>query len=383
MAADEVTGLLADLVGIESLSGDEGAVQRFIAEWFAAQDIPAAVRPAEGGLGNLIVEVDSGAPGRALFLGGHCDTVGIGAGWTRPPLRATIEEGRLYGRGAMDMKGGLAAAMIATRDLARDTSNWTGRLIFAALADEEAFSRGARGFLKDAPQIDAALMCEPHFDAIGTGAMGKINIDVEVRGRSAHASRPDEGINAVCEAARLAVVIGDLERPVHPEHGAASHCILNISSGDGAYEIRVPDRCAFRINWHLMPGETIEGALAIVEGLARRACRKAEVAVTLAEPAYGCFELAPDHALPELLAACAERATGRRPGFEFCHGVSDANLFMGGAGIPTVLFGPSGGGMHGADEWVCLDQLRQAVEIYRDCAQRFLAGRTEGDTDAG
>lgn len=373
IAGDEdLVALLRDLVACPSFSGEEAAVQRLIVDWFAAEGIAATLEPADGGLTNVVLEIEGAHPGPTLWIGGHCDTVGIAKGWTREPHRPTIEGGRLYGLGACDMKGGLAAAMVAVRDLARRRDEWSGRLIFAALADEEAWSRGANAHVRNLRGVDAAIMCEPHFHDAVIGAMGKINLRVEARGRSAHGSRPNEGVNAVTEAARLLVAIDGIERRAHPKFGPANHCVLGVTSGDGRYEISVPDRCRFVVNWQFMPGETIAEAVETIETLARDLNSPAEFVVEVGDPRYESYLLVEDHPFVRRFAEVCARCLGRVPELKFGRGVSDGNIFAGRSGIPTILFGPRGAGLHSADEWVDLESLADARRLYVDLAIDFL-----------
>ncbi len=376
-----LVGLLMDLVSVESFSGEETAVQDRIAGWFVDHGIDVTFEEADGGLRNVVVEIEGNGPrggqGPVLWIGGHCDTVGIASEWTREPHAPKIEDNRLYGLGSMDMKGGLAAAMDVVRELAGRRSEWSGTLIFSALADEEAWSRGANAFVRRERGIDAAIMCEPHFHDVVVGAMGKINIKVEVTGRSAHGSRPEQGVNAVTEAAKLLVAVDTLDRFAHPDFGRATHCVLNVTSGDGRYEIRVPDYTAFVINWHFMPGETVEQSLALLRGLADGLNSKAEFSITVGEPRYESFMLDKDDAFVALFSESYRAVIGSDPDLRFGRGVSDANIFAGRAGIPTLLFGPDGGNMHAGDEWVDLDQLHLARSVYLDFALRFLKSVNE------
>ncbi|KAB0268056.1 M20 family metallopeptidase [Microvirga brassicacearum] len=370
-------GLLEELVSIESYSGDEATVQDRIAHWFASHGITAEIEEVDGGLKNVVVEIRGNGDGQTLWIGGHCDTVGIASGWTREPHAPRIEDNRLYGLGTMDMKAGLAAAMETVRDLHGRRAEWSGRLIFSALADEEAYSRGANAFIRKDRGIDAAIMCEPHFEDVVIGSMGKINLRVEVKGRSAHGSRPEQGVNAVIEAARLLVAIDGLERFSHPDFGRASHCVLDVAAGDGRYEIRVPDTCTFTINWHFMPGETVDGAVTLIEGLVARLNSQACFSVTVREPRYESFLLERDHPFVSGFADAYRSVLGKEPDLAFGRGVSDANIFSGRAGIPTILFGPGGANMHAGDEWVDLDQLHLARDLYIDFAIRFLKSSHE------
>lgn len=360
----ELVELVAALVGIPSLSGEEAEAQRFIASWLEERGVPVDIETTPDGLVNVTAEIGGRSAGPVLFLGGHCDTVGPAPGWSTDPFAPTIRGGRLYGLGAIDMKSGLAAAMAAVADLAACREAWDGTIVFASLADEEARSRGARAFLERSRAIDLAVMVEPHFDDPVAGAIGKLNIRVDVRGRSAHGSRPQEGVSAVTEAARLVVALGEHGHALHPRHGQASHCVLGIHSGDGRYEIRVPDRCEFLVNWHLMPGESAEGARAAVQELAGGLASPAHFEIEIVPPFYESFSLGDGEPLLAAFASSYAQTFGGEPAYAFGSGVSDANLFNA-AGIPTLLFGPRGANLHAADEWVDLDSVHQVRETLR------------------
>lgn len=363
--------LLTTLVSIRSHSGEEGEIQSFIASWFAERGLPAAIEAAADGLSNVVVEVNAGRAGPALWIGGHSDTVTPAPGWSTDPYRPVVKGNRLYGLGAMDMKGGLAAAMCAVVDLAERRDRWSGTVLFAALADEEAYSRGAKAFLGSGRKIDAAMMCEPHFEDPVTGAVGKVNLFVNVTGRSAHASHPEDGVNAVVEASKLVAALDVLPRYEHPRFGHGSHCVLGISSGERKYELRVPDTCEFLVNWQLMTGETSKDALIAIDRAIAATKSPASFAVSIREPRYESFLLDETHPLLAAFAASYRDVLGCEPPFTFGSGVSDANLFAADAGIPTILFGPGGRNLHAADEWVDLDQVLAARAVYRDFGLAF------------
>lgn len=373
--SEELAGLLSALVAIPSLSGEEGDVQRAIAAWFEDNGISAVIEPADGGLHNVVVEFEGAGDGPTLWIGGHCDTVSPAPDYSFAPHEPFIRDGKLFGIGSMDMKSGLVTAMHVTRELYRQRESWGGKVIFAALADEEAYSRGANGFVRKGRSIDGAIMCEPHFPRPAIGAIGKINLKVVVTGKSAHGSHPEMGINAVVEAGKLLAAIDGIERKAHPQYGKGTHCVLNITSGDGRYEIRVPDHCAFMINWHFMPGETAEEAAALIEQLAASLNSPAKFSVTIESPRYDSFELSPENPFIRQFAESYATINGAAPDYDFCFGVSDANIFNG-AGIPTFLYGPSGANMHAADEYADLDQMLTARAVYLDLAHNFLYSET-------
>lgn len=358
----EATELLAALVACPSPSGSEEAVQRLMADWLRRNGVSAEIRYTPEGLANLVAQVPGNGPGPHLLLLGHADTVEPVAGWTREPFGAEVEGDRLYGVGAMDMKAGLVAAMLTMRELAH-RSDWAGTVTFASVADEENASRGALAFLRDSPRFDAALVCEPHFDAPTLGAVGKVNLRITCRGVSAHGSRPEEGVNAIDELARLLARLGELPPSEHPLVGRGSRCVLRIEGGLGPYQIRVPDEASCLVNWHLVPGETAQEVVGSVEALAAELRSPAAFEVEPLPPHYPSYLTERDAPFVQQFEAVYETVIGRAPRFAYGRGVSDAN-YTAELGIPTIMFGPSGANLHAADEWTDTTQIARAAELY-------------------
>lgn len=362
---DETVVLLRSLVQCPSPSGQEEAVQRLIADWLRLNGVATTLQTTADGLSNVFATARGDRHGEAapsLLLLGHADTVLPGDGWTRDPYSGVLEGHRLYGRGAVDMKAGLAAAMLAMRELAR-RSDWCGTVSFASVADEEASSRGAVDLIARGLQFDAAVVCEPHFDDPVVGGVGKINVRITCRGRSTHGSRPEEGVNAIDAMARLLHALQAWPMREHPLIGRGSRCVLRIESGDGPYEIRVPDRCSCLVNWHLVPGESADDVISELRALAESVSPAVDAIFDVLPPAYPSYLTAPDHSFLRHFTETYRREFGHDPAFAYGRGVSDANL-LADSGIPTVMFGPSGANLHAADEWVDVRQIGEAARFY-------------------
>lgn len=375
---EELRQLVRDLVSIRSYSGQEQDVQAFIENWFTKQGIVSRQEQAEDGLVNVLAEVDGAPGGPTLWIGGHCDTVGVSDGWGADPHQPSEIDGRLYGRGTMDMKAGLATAMILLRNLHQNREKWAGRVLFASLSDEEARSRGMEAHAAHLGRVDGAIMCEPHFDDVVIGAMGKVNLIVDVEGKAAHASLPHEGINAICEAGRLLALIADLERAVSPDFGPSSHCVIGIEAGDGSYSISVPDHCHFMINWQFPASETVEDGIDLIMLLADSLNSPAQFRVTARPPAYDSYLIDRDHPFLQAFARSYETILGRAPELRIGKGVSDGNILAGRLDVPTLLFGPKGGNMHGADEYLTLSSLEASYAVIARFAADFLQDQKQG-----
>ncbi|MGI9252214.1 MAG: M20 family metallopeptidase [Thermomicrobiales bacterium] len=198
---EEAAALTASLVAVRSYPGEEGDVQRVVARWLEGQGIPATFQQTEGDRPNVIARIDNG-PGPVMLLNGHTDTVLAVEGWHTDPWTPTRDGDRLYGLGACDMKSGVAAAMLATRELDRHRDAWSGTLVFTSVVDEEAYSIGARALIASGAVSDATycIVTEACWDWPCLGSIGKVLVRVDVTGKASHAVWPHLGVNAAEEA---------------------------------------------------------------------------------------------------------------------------------------------------------------------------------------
>jgi acetylornithine deacetylase len=363
---DSVLRLLRDLVAIDSVNptlvagaAGEAAVARRLVQEFEAMGVPAEVQDVVPGRPNVVATLEGRAPGRSLMLCGHIDTVGV-AGMTAP-FTPMEREGRLYGRGAQDMKSGVAAMVDAVRAVAEGGGLAAGRVVVACVVDEEHSSIGADA-LVTRWRADAGVVTEPTDLDIAVAHKGFEWSEVETIGRAAHGSRPAEGIDAIRHMGRVLVELDALDRALqagrrHPRLGTAS---LHASTIGGGQELSsYPDHCTLQVERRTLPGEP-DGALAReVEALMARLSAadptfQARSRTLFARPPY---EIDAAHPLPGLLTIAARGAGcgASTIGMSFW---TDAAV-LGGAGIPSVLFGPTGAGLHGVDEWVDVASVRQ------------------------
>ena len=202
---DDVILLLAELVKIPSVCGEEHQLASFIADWLRRNDLPAELVFVKPHRPNVIVKLKGSEPGPRIMLNGHMDTVEAGRGWIHNPFGAEIEEGRMYGRGTIDMKSGLACILQAAAACKREGFPKRGELTIAAVVDEEAIDLGTysliqNGFVKE---LDFAMISEATDLQLVTAHRGRVVFDIEVRGRAVHSHWPERGINAIDKAALL------------------------------------------------------------------------------------------------------------------------------------------------------------------------------------
>jgi acetylornithine deacetylase/succinyl-diaminopimelate desuccinylase-like protein len=348
-APEEAAALTAELIAFRSYPGEEGPVQRHVAGWLETNRLVPKLQATEGDRPNVIVRVDNGA-GPTLLLNGHVDTVLVVEGWSSDPWAARHEGDRLYGLGAADMKSGVAAAMLATRALARNRERWRGSVLFTSVVDEEAFSIGARALIASGVQADYCVVTESAWERPALGSVGKTLVRIDVTGKAAHASWPWEGINAATEAARLVARLDDIPLGDHPRM-RGSRCVLSVTSGNDQYVITVPEKARVILNRMIVAGEGSESVLAEVQGLIDELESPARFDLTIDPPYYPPWETDGAHPLALALSRAYKAETGRQPEWGYS-GFGDMNLFSEDARIPTVMIGPRGDRFHQADEWV-------------------------------
>ncbi|HEX3108169.1 MAG TPA: M20/M25/M40 family metallo-hydrolase [Thermoanaerobaculia bacterium] len=379
-----VVALLKELIAIDSVNPSlvpGGAGEAEIAQRIAAElrSFGAAVEVQEVAPKrvNVVGVIEAKAPGRSLMLCGHSDTVGV-EGMTAP-FDPVERDGKLYGRGAQDMKGGVAAILAAARTIAEKNLLRAGKLVVAMVADEEHASLGAEHLVRSGIKCDAAVICEPTDLAVGIGHKGFEWVEVETHGVAAHGSRPDEGVDAIVMMGRVLAGIEDLDRrlaaaPPHPLLGRAS---VHASLIHGGRELSTyPDRCTLSIERRTVEGEREGILLEEIQssvlgpqssdqnprgGLLRTEDRGPrtgyDARLTFSRRPY----ITPPNC--ELL----QLIPGPRTALSFW---TDAAIF-GNAGTPTVVYGPGGAGLHGIEEYVRIDEVLTCRDVLVDLAARF------------
>ena len=219
---EEVVRLTRDLVRIPSVyrpeepDGNEARAARFVADYLEQAGFEVQTEEVAPGRPNVWAVWEGDRPGRALLFEAHTDVVTEGRteDWRYPPFGAERVNGRVYGRGACDTKGNLAAAVVAVRAIKDSGVPFPGRLILCHPVDEEVMMRGIKAIIAGghAGGVDAAVICEPEENQLCLKQKGALRVEVTVRGRMAHGAMPASGVNPVTRAARFVVAVEDLER---------------------------------------------------------------------------------------------------------------------------------------------------------------------------
>jgi len=354
----------------------EGAVAAFLCQYCRSAGLEAEVREVDPGRASVLARLRGRGARPALLLNGHLDTVGVD-GMTIDPFEPVIREGRLYGRGAFDMKGGVAAMVEATLAAAADGPP-PGDVLLAMVADEEYASRGTEAVLREVT-AGAAVVTEPTGLDICIAHQGFAWFTIETAGRAAHGSRFDEGVDAIARMGRVLVALERLEREVYPRHrhpllGRPSVHASLIAGGQGLSTY--PDRCRLQVERRTLPAEGPEEVAAEVEGLLaelRRADPSFEATWFLSLFRPG-LEIPAQAPLVRTLRRVAAAVLGREPALVGASpGVGSAVLAA--AASRTGICGPAGSGAHAAEEWVDLASLAATAEVL---ARLIATGAEEG-----
>jgi acetylornithine deacetylase len=375
---DPAVTLLRDLVAIDSVNPSlsrnargEAAIARRIADALAAIGLRVEMTDAAPGRPNVVGVLDGRAPGRSLMFCGHTDTVGVSG--MRQPFTPEIRDGRLYGRGAQDMKGGVAAMIGAVRRIVDSGGLAQGRVIVAAVIDEEHASMGAEA-LVTTWRADAAVVTEPTGLDVAVAHKGFQWIALETHGRAAHGSRPRDGRDAILRMGRVLARLESLDRrlqqgPSHPLLGTASR---HASLIEGGHELSsYPARAALQYERRTLPGEPSDVALVEADALLAELKHEDPEFEAEARLAFGrrAYEIEAGSQLPALLTDAA-RAAGCRTSIAGMTFWTDAAI-LGDAGIPSVLFGPGGAGLHSIEEYVILEDVLRCRDALANLARAW------------
>jgi succinyl-diaminopimelate desuccinylase len=394
---EETIDLLQEMVRIPSPYFEEHDLAEFVYEWLDDRDLDPEyhhvsepdITEYEGD--NVIARLEGSDPeAPTLLLNAHMDTVKLVEDWEEDPCSGRIEDGKLYGQGACDMKGGLAAVMKAFEALAEVEAEGElrGDVLLTAVVDEEGpYSLGTDRLIRDGitDDCDAAIVTEPgpilaqgdlDNPALLLGARGRYLTDVTVKGQAAHGSQPHKGVNAVVEAGRLADALTDIELGSHEKLGDGSICPLLLEGGSET--LSVPERARLVVDRHVVLGETEADVHADVESVVADLDLDSEVEVGEREGPepdmkYGPYVTDEDHPLVGALQGATRDVTGTDPALGYFASVGDFNYLGDRADLPTVIVGPDGENIHGAGEFVYTDQVVEVTEIVTEAAAEFLS----------
>jgi acetylornithine deacetylase/succinyl-diaminopimelate desuccinylase family protein len=360
--------------------GDERETSRLVAAHL--KDVGARdVEVVQTGDRRASVVARFGAPGgRVLAWNGHTDVVSAGdeAQWTTPPFSPEVREGRLWGRGAVDMKGPVACLLHALTMIERAGLQLEGEVAVSVAADEETGGSLGSGYLAQQgvfDGIDAGICGEPSSLNAVVAARGRLWLELTLIGKGAHASQPELGTNAVLAAAEVLQGLSAIELgSTHPLLGSATLTPTMIEGGSSPNS--VPDRCTITIDRRLLPSDDAVLVTAEIRAVLEQAKMRHGIEYELLQRAlFEPTEIDPESEIVVTVQDVTEIALGRRAETTGMAGSTDARFLIG-AGVPTVIFGPGDASeAHVIDESIALDELRRGALAYAAVICRFLGVR--------
>jgi acetylornithine deacetylase/succinyl-diaminopimelate desuccinylase family protein len=334
------------------------------------------------GRGNMIAEKSWGKGGRRLIFNGHLDVVPAGnpSQWKYSPFKGKLEKGRIYGRGASDMKGGIASFLHAISMIDRSNIRLQqGTVILHLVSDEESHGHQGMGFLtrKRVIRGDAAIVGEPTDLDLMIAQKGALWFRISTIGKSAHGSRPHSGVNAIEKIIKAIDQLNSIS--LREEHSLLGKPTLNIGTIQGGTKVNVvPDRCEIEVDRRILPSEEREGVLReIKESLDSLQLRDPSFQyrmeeIDFAEPS----EIDPEDEIVKISMEAVGEVRGERPKIKGSSGFTDARFYIKQCRIPTLILGPGGVDQpHTTDESVEVDALIQAAQIYGLIILKFLSIR--------
>jgi len=366
----------------ENPPGNEKKVALFLKPLLSKMGFRVNVYLSPKGRFNVVAEKRWGKGGRNLIFNGHLDVVPSGdpVQWSYPPFGAKVSRGRIYGRGASDMKGGIASFIHAVSIIDRlKTPLLKGSLALHLVSDEESHGHQGMGFLAKKGRIrgNAVIVGEPTNLDLVIAQKGALWFRISTFGKSAHGSRPSQGINAIEKMMKLIDQLNSI--PLLKEHPLLGKPTINIGKIQGGTKVNiVPERCEIEVDRRLLPNENKEEILreikeAIESVQAHDPLLKYQIEeIDYAEPS----EIHPDEGIVRIGLEAGQEVLGETPRVRGFSGFTDARFYINQFKIPTLIFGPGGTDQsHTTDESVEVDALVQAARIYARIIIKFLSNK--------
>ncbi|MFO7887584.1 MAG: M20/M25/M40 family metallo-hydrolase [Eubacteriales bacterium] len=388
----DITSLVKDLVSIYSPYFKEQSVMTYVYNWLEKNDIPVEYHKYQDkkvtkfeGI-NVIGNIDGGHTGPKVLLNGHLDTVQICEGWDTEPTVPVLKDEKLYGLGALDMKSGVGAMMLALQAFNERYKKFNGSIVYSFVSDEEGpYGLGTNFLIHDEliNDADVAIVPEPSsgftgedFPCLCLGARGGYSYKVQFKGLSAHAANPDKGVSAIVDASRVVAELKKLTLKEDSHLGKGDICIIEMKGGGAACS--VADQAEFTVFRHIVLGENKETLKNEVDKAVKNAGIKSDYEVI--------FRDAPtpnsDGFLPYLVdeknkytqdfIRSVEEITGEKINISYFSSIGDFNYIGSRLKIPTFVFGPGGKKYHSSNEYVNMDDVLKTSKIIYNYLERLL-----------
>lgn len=395
--ADRLVELTRGLVRVRSVyepetGGNESAAAHFVADWLRAAGLEPVVEEVAPGRPNVICDWQGSGfrPGRdrTLMLEGHTDVVTEGdpALWRHPPFAAVLEDGRIHGRGSVDMKGGVAAAMVALEAVRAVAPHVPGRVRLGIVCDEEGMMIGIKDFIARgwADEVDGAIVCEPEENEICLFQKGALRVLVDFTGVMAHGAMPYAGVNPITALADFVTRVGEYQAAEQRRLGEHEHLslpwltptIVSAPAGGVPQNNVMPERATLALDIRTVPGQDHDGIVNVLQAFAR----DLEAATARLSVHVDCFESRPwtetaaDDPIVAAVEAACRQVFGREPAYGGVPGATDGTFLWALKGIPIVTIGAGDRELpHQRDEFIRVDDLVASCRMYAAAIVRYLA----------
>jgi succinyl-diaminopimelate desuccinylase len=392
---EELVRLARELVRIPSVyrpeeeNGDEARVARFVADYLERDGFSVRTEEVTPGRPNVWAVWEGDRPGKTLLFEAHTDVVTEGSAedWDHPPFGAKRDGGRIYGRGACDTKGNLAAAVLAVRAVRDSGVTYPGSLILCHPVDEEGMMAGIKAFIEGghADGVDAAVICEPEENQLCIKQKGALRVEVTLRGTMAHGAMPQSGVNPVTRAARFVVAVEELEREEIERHAEDSFLgypsltptiLMGPSLGEPQINV-IPASAYVALDIRTVPAQSHRDLVERLEDIIARLTSEdpdfdATLEVIEERPPT---ETLKDEPLVRAMARAYDHLTGEEPIYNGVPGATDGTFLHAWAGIPIVTTGAGDREIpHHKDEWVDEEELLTTCKLYAATAMYYAYG---------
>ncbi|MCR6668897.1 MAG: M20/M25/M40 family metallo-hydrolase [archaeon YNP-WB-040] len=372
---DEIKRRIMEFISVRSIVGEEFEGAKYLTELMRDWGFKPELQKVEGDRYNVICRVRLGDVGRRLLLNGHMDTVPPSMDWNVDPFKPFIDDDRLYGLGAIDMKSGLITLLYSLKKFIEENEGGVnGEIIYSAVVDEEGYSKGAKKLVSEL-DYDAAIIGEP-YDGIDSsvviGETGKILLSIECIGKAAHAFRPWIGVNAIEEASKLILKIVEEGTFEDERFGRLQPTTLKIEGGYKIYNVTLPERCIFEVNILTKPEQTDEYFIKWINELAKKIGLKGGVSVKIKEPRYYGYITNENGMIVKAFKRAFEEEYGFKPKIGFKATITDGNIIAMKGAKPLIVYGLRGGNAHMANEYLELKSIEKTCKVYIKTIKNYL-----------
>jgi len=377
---DEIKRRIMEFISVRSIVGEEFEGAKYLTELMRDWSFKPELQKVEENRYNVICRVRLGDVGRRLLLNGHMDTVPPSIDWNVDPLKPFIDDDRLYGLGAIDMKSGLITLLYSLKKFIEENEGEVnGEIIYSAVVDEEGYSKGAKKLVSEL-DYDAAIIGEP-YDGIDSsvviGETGKILLSIECIGKAAHAFRPWIGVNAIEEASKLILKIVEEGTFEDERFGRLQPTTLKIEGGYKIYNVTLPERCIFEVNILTKPEQTDEYFINWINELAKKIDLKGGVSVKIKEPRYYGYITNENSMIVKAFKRAFEEEYGFKPKIGFKATITDGNIIAMKGVKPLIVYGLRGGNAHMANEYLELKSIEKTCKVYIKTMKNYLKTEEE------